>query len=102
MNNLHWLYQSWVGLTWWQMLLWGAYFIYFLVRSWAFWDETRDNGLWRGYKRLIFSYDKYFRVYHIVKIIFDIPSAIVGLFFPILRRILTFKIYEFKELKESK
>jgi hypothetical protein len=98
MGNISWIFTKFISLTWWQMILWGSYFIYFIVRTWAFWDETRES-LWKGYKRVIFSYEKYFRVYHIIRIIFDIPPALLGLLFPILRKLLAFKIYEFKSEK---
>lgn len=94
--GIGWLWTVFTDLTWWQMTLWIAYTIYFVVRSCMFWGETEDTTLWNGYKRAMFGHDKYFRVYHVVKVVFDIPPAILGLFFPILRALLSFKLYEFK------
>lgn len=93
------LWTKFTDLTWWQMILWLAYAIYFICRAYAYWVETSgDKKFWKGYKHVMFGrYEKYFRVYHIIVIIFDVPPAIVGLFFPVLRQVLTFKIYEFKK-----
>lgn len=98
MAHLTWLWTTVRAFAWWQTTLWIVYTIYFGLRSWHFWEET-ETGLWKGYRNVIFGYEKEIRVYHIFRILFDIPPAIVGLFFPILRSILRFKIYEFKDEK---
>lgn len=96
MVKFQWLYATLADLTWWQRLLWVVYLIYFITRSYKYWIET-EHGLRKGYRRMIFGYNKEIRLYHILLIIFDIPPAIIGLTFPILKRILSFKIYTFKE-----
>lgn len=100
MDKIAWLWTTFISLTWWQMTLWVAYTLYFIVRSYAYWDKTED-GLWKGYRSVMFGCDKHIRVYHIVRFIFDIPPATFGLFFPILRKVLAFKIYEFKDNKKT-
>lgn len=100
MEELTWLWISFKSLTWWQMILWIVYTLYFIGRSYHFWDETKHK-FWKGYKNVIFGYDEYFRVYHIVRIIFDIPPAIVGLLFPALRKLLAFKIYKLNKNDEK-
>ena len=99
MNVVIGLFIKFKDLYWWQMILCGAYFIYFLIRSHDFWVSTDNSGILKGYKYVIFGYGKVFRVYHIVRILFDIPPAIIGLLFPVLKSILRFKIYEFKPEK---
>ena len=96
MQTITWLFTKFTNLYWWQMILWVLYLIYFGKRSLNFWDETTDKGIIKGYQRAIFGYDREFKVYHIVLIIFDIPPAILGLTSPLLKKILCHKIYEFK------
>ncbi len=90
------IWTRFIDLTWWQMILWICYLFYFGVRARDFWIETREGGLIKGYRHVMFGCDKYFRVYHIFRIVFDIPPAIIGLFFPILRKVFSYKIYTFK------
>lgn len=99
MDKLHWFLVSWQNLTWWQMILWVAYLLYFLIRTYGYWNETQ-GGLRKGYRSMIFGNSKEIRLYHILLIIFDLPPAIIGLMFPTLRKILAFKIYEFKDVKK--
>jgi hypothetical protein len=103
MNFITAFWITFINLTWWQFTLVIAYTLYFCVRAYAFWEEQSDNkSFWKGYRRVIFGFDKAFRVYHIVRILFDIPPAIIGLTFPLLRKVLAFKIYEFKDERENK
>jgi hypothetical protein len=90
------LLASFVGLLWWQMVLWFAYAIYFICRSWQIWRETNDFGIKEGYKEVFIGTDRHFRLYHLVRTIFDIPPMILGLLFPLLRKILRMKLYTFK------
>jgi hypothetical protein len=101
MDNIRWLYTKFTDLTWWQMILWGLYTIYFLSTAQKFWEETDRYGLVKGYMNVIFGYAKVFRLYHIVLIIFNIPPAIIGLLFPLIKIILRFKLYEFKQEPEK-
>jgi hypothetical protein len=96
MGIIHGIYTKFMDLYWWQMLLCGAYFLYFVTRTCQFWDATDDAGLWKGYKKLIFRYEKAFKIYHIVRIIFDMPPAVIGIFFPFLKKVLGHEIYKFK------
>jgi hypothetical protein len=96
MDKLQWLLVSWRNLTWWQMILWVVYLFYFCIRTHGYWSETK-HGLRKGYRHMIFGYSKEVRLYHILLIIFDLPQAIIGLTFPALRKLLSFKIYEFKD-----
>lgn len=96
MQNIIWLYTKFTDLYWWQMILWIVYAIYFFVKAKWFWDSTSQYGLLKGYREVIFGSDRIFKVYHIVLILFDIPPALIGLTFPFLRRVLCFKVYEFK------
>jgi len=101
MKSLTWFWTGFISLTWWQMILWFAYAIYFVVTAYAFWDYTSDSyGLRKGYRRMIFGRDKYFRLYHIAKIVFTIPPATLGLTFPFLRKVLAYRIYQFKDEKK--
>lgn len=98
---LNWLWTSFVALPWWAMILWCAYTIYFIIRAWNIWDETTDYGVAKGYKNVIFGYEKHIRLYHVVRIVFDIPPAIIGLLFPLLRKMFSLKLYTFKEEKKG-
>ncbi|EKS8371769.1 MULTISPECIES: hypothetical protein [Bacillus cereus group] len=91
--------QAFLSLTWWQMILWVAYTIYFLIRSHTIWEATIDDGIAKGYKEVFIGRDKYLRLHHIVRIFLDIPPMAVGLFFPIIKKVLSLRLYEFK--KES-
>ncbi|MDH6674278.1 hypothetical protein M2277_004970 [Paenibacillus sp. LBL] len=100
---MHWLWTQFTELPWWGMTLWGLYTIYFILRAWYVWSETSENGLLKGYKIVfIGEYEKTLRLYHLLRMIFDIPPAILGLVFPICRTIFTLKIYEFNKEGESK
>jgi hypothetical protein len=99
MENFNWLWIAFTDLTWWQMVLWAIYVIYFVVRSWQVWDETTSNGIIKGYRSVYFGYKREIRIYHLIRMILDIPCLVVGLFFPLLRKIFAFKIYTFKETK---
>lgn len=101
MQTINWLWTSYFSLNWWQMLLWGIYFLYFVGRSWHIWNETDDEGILKGYKNVIVGRDEYFRLYHLVRTIIDIPPLVFGLFFPVLRKMLSFKIFKF-DIKDKK
>lgn len=97
---MDWLNMLWVkfwDLTWWQMILWVIYLLYFIRRSYEIYDSTSIMGLKEGYKDVFIGNDKSFRVYHIIRTVFDIPPMLLGLFFPILNKILSFELYKFKE-----
>lgn len=90
------LMQAFLSLTWWQMILWVAYTIYFLVRSHTIWEATTDDGITKGYKEVFIGRDKYLRLHHIVRMLLDIPPMSVGLFFPVIKK---FFRYAYTSLK---
>lgn len=91
------IWEKFISLTWWQMSLWVAYTLYFIARSWRIWEETNWYGIKKGYKNVFIGEDKHFRLYHVVRTILDIPPMIVGLFFPAIKKVLSVKLYTFKE-----
>lgn len=96
------LWTQFTSLTWWQMILWVAYLLYFLIRSHSIWVLTSEYGIRKGYKYVFFGENpKYFRLYHLVRMLFDIPPSIIGLTFPFFKAVLKFKIYEFKPEKKE-
>jgi hypothetical protein len=102
MEKIKWLFATIGQIPWWLLLIYLAYAIYFISRAREFWDATTNDGLRKGYKYAIFgSYPKDIRLYHIFRIVFDIPPAIIGLFFPAIRKILSLKIYTFKEEEKT-
>lgn len=95
---VNWLWTSLIALPWWGITLWVLYTIYFVGRAIYLYFEVQEHGLWEGYKRVfIGKYENTLRLYHIIRMIIDIPSAIVGLVFPIIQKIFTLKLYEFKK-----
>jgi hypothetical protein len=97
------LWVQFTSLTWWQMIIWVAYLIYFLGRSWKVWDACRDLGIKKGYKWVFFgSNPKVFRLYHLIRMILDIPPLAVGLLFPVIKAIFRIKLYEFKQPEDKK
>jgi len=95
------LWVEFKSLAWWEMILWVAYVIYFIARAWKVWDETSTDGIKEGYKNIIVGNDKAYRLYHLVRTILDIPPLILGLLFPFLSWLLSFKLYTFKEEKKK-
>jgi hypothetical protein len=94
---LTWVWKSFIDLTWWQMTLWVLYTIYFLFRSFHIWDAVSDYGIRKGYKQVFIGCSRYLRLYHVLRMIFDIPPMIVGLTFPVFKKIFSLKLYEFKQ-----
>jgi hypothetical protein len=94
------LWTEFFKLTGWQMVLWIIYLLYFIFRTYDFWCESTEYGVIKGYKKSIFGHDEYARLYHIIRIIFDLPMAIIGLFLPLLRDTLTLKVCKLN--KENK
>lgn len=88
-------------ITYWQALILTAYIVYFTVLTLQFWDYTRNMGLRKGYRRVVFGHDQYFRLYHVVKIVLSFPPAVLGLTFPFLRKALSFQVYKFKSEKKK-
>ena len=94
------LLVAFTALTWWQMVLWVAYAIYFTCRAWHVWTEMNDYGIKKGYKYVIVGHSKDYRLYHLVRTILDIPPMLLGLVFPLLKKVLSFKLYTFKDEKK--
>jgi hypothetical protein len=91
-----------VSLTWWQMILWIVYAIYFLLRAYDVWDEVTEYGFKKGYKHiLIGQYKKDLRLYHVIRMIFDIPPMIIGITFPTFKKLFSLKLYTFKDEKKK-
>jgi|GEM_PF-6305177 len=97
---MSWVWTRFIELPWWAMLLWFVYALYFFIRAYHVWDETSDQGLVKGYRRVFFGHEKDVRLYHIIRIILDIPPALVGLFFPLLRFLFHLKVYTIRDGKE--
>lgn len=94
-----WLWIKFTDLPWWAMVFWGIYFLYTLQRAYEIWTATTELGLWKGYRFAFFN-KKEIRLYHLVRIVVDLPAAIVGLFFPVIRKVFSLKLYEFKDEKK--
>jgi hypothetical protein len=95
------LLVSFTSLTWWQMILWVVYAIYFIYRTYRVFDDVNQYGLRKGYQYSFIGYYKRdLKLYHVARMLFDIPPMILGLFFPIFKRVLNFRIYTFKEEKK--
>lgn len=102
MFNFNILVQRFIDLTWWQMLLWVAYAFYFLARAYTVWEEVTHYGFKKGYKNiLVGQYKKDLRLYHIIRMIFDVPPMILGITFPTFKKIFGFKLYTFKDDKKK-
>jgi hypothetical protein len=96
------LWVAFVALPWWAMTLWLAYTLYFIIRACMIWKATTEDGVIKGYKYVFFGYKpKHIRLYHLLRMLFDIPPAIIGLFFPLIKAICRMKIYTFEEGKKA-
>lgn len=83
-----------IALTWWQMVLLGIYTIYTLVRGIHYFND--------GVKETLIGYRKNtLRLYHIILLVIDIPSMILGRFYHVIKFIFSAKLYTFKEKKEK-
>lgn len=91
------LWNKFIALTGWQMVLWVVYLIYFVARTYAYWEAASDKGVWKGYRYVLIGKDTHLRLFHIIWGIIDVPMAAIGLFLPIITHTLTFKIYQFKK-----
>lgn len=97
-----WIYTTVLALPWWAMILWITYLIYFVCRVSDIWNETYRYGIVKGYRIIFLGHNgRVLRLYHVLRMIIDIPPAILGLFFPLLRKIFSLKIYEFKDKKDG-
>ena len=95
---MNWLWIHYTDLSWWAMGLWFIYIVYFIIRAIYIWNETSDDGILEGYKTVFLGRGQtVFRLYHLVRMILDIPPAVLGLLFPLLQKFLTLKLYEFKK-----
>lgn len=90
-------------LTWWQIILCAVYFIYFVYRSYQVWEETNYYGIRKGYKNVFVGERvKYLKLYHLFRMIFDIPPAIIGLLFPLTKVVLNVNLFKYKVRDEEK
>lgn len=91
-----------VSLPLWATILWIIYAIYFTYRACQIWIATDEMGIVKGYGYVFLGYNqRTLRLYHLLRMIIDIPPAILGLLFPLLQKIFSLKIYEFKEKKKE-
>lgn len=92
------IWIAWISLPWWAAILWVLYLIYFIVRACNIWYYTNEYGLIKGYKYVFFGDDpKDIRLYHLMRILFDVPPAIIGLSFPFVKAVFKMKVYTFKK-----
>lgn len=84
-----------ISLTWWQMAILGIYFIYTLVRGTFYFNDGVKETLLGFRKREL-------RLYHIILLVIDLPSMVLGRFYHVIKFIFSAKLYTFKEKKESK
>lgn len=84
-----------IALTWWQMIILGFYALYTIVRGLHYFKS--------GVKETLLGYKEYdFRLYHLIVIVIDIPSMLLGRFYHVIKIIFSAKLYTFKEKKENK
>jgi hypothetical protein len=95
------LWNSFFALSGWQMLLWIIYTIYFLIRMCYYYSNANDYGVVIGYRLTVFGRDTHIRLWHIIRLVFEIPMAIIGLLLPTIKRTLTLQVYEFKTEKKK-
>ena len=100
---MNFLISTWALLKTWQVFLLAIYIIYTAVKAFFYWSDFRDSrsskekfGLIKAYKRAIFGHSDYIKFYHIIKIVIDIPAVCLGYFFPVIKKIFSFKLYKFK------
>lgn len=98
-----WLVSTWVLLKTWQVWILVIYLIYTMIKGFFYWSDFKDSrlskekfGLFKAYKKAIFGHSDCIRFYHLIKIIIDIPAVCLGYFFPIIKKIFSFKLYKFK------
>lgn len=92
------LWSSYWNLPWWADILIFAYAIYFIVRSVMIYVATKDNGIPKGYKLIFLGRNpEYLRLYHVLRMIIDIPPLTVGIFFPFIRFVFTLKLVKLKK-----
>lgn len=95
------LWTAFWDLPWWGSAVVAGYTLYFILRACRIWSETSYHGIRKGYKNVFFGRDaKEIRLYHLIRIVFDIPPAIIGLLFPFIKSIAVMKIHTFKEPKK--
>lgn len=96
-------WSSFRELPWWMEILVFAYAIYFIVRSIMIYKETSDEGIVKGYKNIFLGRNpEYLRLYHVLRMIIDIPPLALGIFFPLLRFIFTLKIVRLRAPEVNK
>jgi hypothetical protein len=65
--------------------------------------ETSEEGLVKGSRNIFLGENpQYLRLYHILRMIADIPPLVLGIFFPLIRWIFTLKLYKFKPQETTK
>ena len=83
-----------IALTWWQMVLLGIYTLYTLIRGMYYFND--------GVKATLLGYREYdFRLYHLILIVIDIPSMILGRFYHVIKFIFSLKLYTLKEKRRD-
>jgi hypothetical protein len=79
----------WTALTWWQIGLLIIYILYTFIRSWIIWSDGSYMNLWLGYAKSV-------KLYHLVIFILDIPAFVLGMFFPVIKKILSIDVFPLK------
>lgn len=79
-----------VELTWWQVGLLIVYALYTLGRAYAYFLEGIKYSLLGYHKREV-------RLYHVIWLVIDIPSIVLGRFYHVLKFIFSVKVFSFKE-----
>jgi len=82
----------------WQVGLGVLYVLCFVCRTYHFYDNAMQYGVKQGYRVTMFGNDGYLRLWHLIRIVFDVPMAITGLFLPFIKKTFTLKIMKLKDM----
>lgn len=75
-----------IELTWWQMSLIAIFTVYTFIRAFFIYEHG-------SYKHTLLGYGaKSIKLYHIIWFLVDIPAAILGLFFPLIKTIFSLDV----------
>lgn len=103
------------GMTWWILLIWIVFFVYTFIKIWRLVDEAHTYRVVNqkrqevisiriALKEVYFYGQKYFTLWDIVRMFFNIPAIVlatallllkVGIweFFPFFRKVFGFKLF---------
>jgi hypothetical protein len=84
----------WTALTWWQVSLVAILTVYTFIRAFFIYE----NG---SYKSVLLGYNaNSIKLYHIIWFLIDIPAAILGLFFPIIKAVFSLDVIPLRQKKK--